>query len=358
MTRPLVAVVAQSFKESFTAAEVAERVSRGVAAAGAAPRVVLASDGGDGLLEALADDLDAVEPVQASDPLGRVVKASVGWLDEATAVVESRLACGLGLLTASERDPLRTSSRGVGELVNHAVERGARTVLVGLGGSATMDGGVGMARAWGWMPRDSAGVELPEGGGALVDLVGMEPGGLLQISLIGLCDVQNPLTGALGARIYAAQKGATPKDEERLARGLECLVDATVAVGGPELAKQPGAGAAGGLGFGILCFGRGRLTSGGAWVLDRADFTTILAGATLVITGEGAFDDTSFMGKLTGEVLRRANKASVPVLLLAPQARKVPEGVMVESGGGTWSADELERRAATATERVLRLMAG
>jgi glycerate kinase len=357
MTRPLVAVVAQSFKESFSAAEVAERVSRAVAAVGAAPHVVLASDGGDGLLEALADALDAVEPVQVTDPLGRRVKASVGWLDGTTAVVESRLACGLGLLTAAERDPLLTSSRGVGELVNHGVEWGAQSVLVGLGGSATMDGGVGMARAWGWVPRDASGVELPEGGGALLDLVGMDPGGSLPISLIGLCDVQNPLIGALGARVYAAQKGASARDEEHLARGLERLVDATAAFGGAELANQVGAGAAGGLGFGILCFGGGRLTSGAGWVLDRADFASILAAATLVVTGEGAFDQTSSMGKLTGEVLRRASEAGVPVLLLAPRARNVPQGVMIESGGGIWSADELERRAAKGTERTLRLMA-
>jgi glycerate kinase len=358
MTRPIVAVVAQSFKESFSAAEVAKRVSSGVALAGADPEVVLASDGGDGLLEALANDLDCVEPVRVTDPLGRSVMASIGWLDQSTAVVESRLACGLGLLTASERDPLRTSSRGVGELVGRGIERGARTVLVGLGGSATMDGGVGMARAWGWVPRDAIGARLVEGGGALVDLTRMDPGESLPISLVGLCDVQNPLTGVAGARVYAAQKGASAADEERLARGLERLVGATAAFGGAELAAREGAGAAGGLGFGILCFGTGRLTSGASWILDRVDFTSILARASAVITGEGAFDRTSSMGKLTGVVLRRANGAGVPVLLLAPRARNVPEGVMVETGGGTWSAAELERRAAVATERMLRLMAG
>jgi glycerate kinase len=313
--------------------------------------------GGDGLLEALGSKLARRTSHPAEDPLRRPISAEIGWLDGQTAVVESRLACGLSLLDAGERAPLETTTRGVGLLIREAAAAGARRVYVGLGGSATMDGGVGMARAWGWIPRDATGQELAEGGGALPDLAELVPGTRPGAELVGLCDVRNPLTGDAGARIYAPQKGASPREVERLARGLERL--AAVALAGKEsvLPDAPGSGAAGGLGFGLLLFGGGVLRPGAAWVLQAVGFAEALERATRVVVGEGAFDSTSLEGKLTGEVMRRAAAARVPVLLLAPRASAVPEGVLVESGGGTWSAADLERRAAEVIARALRLMA-
>jgi glycerate kinase len=266
-------------------------------------------------------------------------------------VIESRLVCGLSLIPVSRRDPLGTTSKGVGELVTQLSGAGARTVLVGLGGSATVDGGTGMARAWGFVPLDASGRELAEGGGGLADLARFEGGQAPAVRLVGLVDVRNPLTGDRGARVYSAQKGAGKDAVERLARGLERL--ATVS-GRPDLADAPMAGAAGGLGFGILFFGQGTLVGGAGWFLERLGLSDHLKGARLVVTGEGAFDATSLEGKLTGEVLTAARRAGVPAALLAPRADHVPAGVLVESGGEQWNAGELARRAQALVERALR----
>ncbi|UCD24432.1 MAG: glycerate kinase [Gemmatimonadota bacterium] len=357
MNRPLVVVMAQAFKETFTAAQVADRIASGVESAGGAPLVLLGSDGGDGLLEALRSDLIGKDWYLVSDPLGRPVQAPVGWLDRSTAVIESRMACGLALLDPATRDPMRTSTRGVGELVNHAVGAGASSVVIGLGGSATMDGGTGMARAWGWEFRDAEGKVLPEGGGSLAEVVDVEVGRTPDAGLTGLADVENVLTGASGAKVYAEQKGASGADAEVLMRGLDTLVSSTERLGSRQFAAEKGAGAAGGMGFGLLCFGRASLMLGASWVLDRAGFDATLGEAALVITGEGSFDATSCSGKLTGEVLQRAGRAGVPTLILAPRAKDVPQGVAVESGGGNWSAKDLEERARRGTERALRLLA-
>jgi glycerate kinase len=351
-----VVVVAQAFKETLPMAQVAAALAAGVRAAGGKPVVLGGSDGGDGLLEALEPRLARRTSYSTEDPLRSPISAEIGWLDDETAVVESRLACGLSLLEPGERAPLQTTTRGVGLLIREAAAAGARRVYVGLGGSATMDGGAGMARAWGWIPRDAAGRELAEGGGALADLAEFVPGTRPGTELVGLCDVRNPLTGEAGARVYAVQKGASPDEVERLARGLERLVAVAAAEGKGSLADVPGAGAAGGLGFGLLLFGGGALRPGADWVLQAVGFGEALERTALVVVAEGAFDSTSLEGKLTGEVLRRAAEARVPALLLAPRASAVPEGVLVESGGGVWSASDLERRAAQATVRALRLM--
>jgi len=353
VTGSRVVVVAQAFKESLTPEQVAQALEGAVRDAGLDhPVVVHGSDGGDGLLDALQGQLQRRTVHAAADPLGRPIRVEVGWLDGESAVIESRLVCGLGLLATSERDPLHTSTRGLGLLIAD-VAAGAGTVYVGLGGSATMDGGVGMARAWGFLPRGASGRELDEGGGALPELERIDVGERPAVRLVGLCDVRSPLTGPQGARLYARQKGAAPDVEERLAVGLERLVDVAA---GQELAGRAGAGAAGGLGFGLLHFGEGELEAGARWVLERLGFDELLDGAAMVVTGEGAFDRTSLEGKLTGEVLSRARAAAVPAVLLAPQADDVPAGVVVESGGGRWSAADLAARAGSGIARALRLL--
>jgi glycerate kinase len=356
VSRPVVAAVAQAFKGSLDAAEVATVLEHAIRGVGATPRVVRGSDGGDGLLDALNGLTVRRSQHPTEDSLGRPLTVPIDWLDESTAVIESRLSCGVALLAVEERDPLRTSTRGVGVLVQAAVSAGARTVYVGLGGSATMDGGVGMARAWGWVPRDAAGRELPEGGGGLRDLERFDPGAPPQAGVIGLCDVSNPLLGTRGARAYARQKGATPVDEDQLAEGLARLAD-VMGQGGPGArGSQPGAGAAGGLGFGILEFARGRLEPGAAWVLDRVGFGAALSEADLVLVVEGAFDRTSLEGKLTGVAMSRARAAGIGIALAAPSATDVPDDVPYETGGGQWGLAELERRAGRAVERALRLL--
>jgi glycerate kinase len=204
-----------------------------------------------------------------------------------------------------------------------------------------------MARVWGWDPLDARGVALPEGGGALADLASLRAGLRPLARLTGLVDVGNPLNGPRGARIFAAQKGAPPSMEERLSLGLERL---TAVADAAALADTAGAGAAGGLGFGILFFGGGSLNPGAPWVLGRVGFEAALRESDLVLCGEGRFDDTSLQGKLTGTVLAAARTSGIAAGLLAPRASAVPSGVLLETGGGFWSADQLARR----TERLVR----
>jgi glycerate kinase len=337
-------------------AEVATALEHAIASVGATPRVVRGSDGGDGLLDALTGLTVRRSQHHTVDPLGRPLTVPVAWLDETTAVVESRLSCGLSLLSVKERDPLHTSTRGVGVLVQDVVSAGARTVYVGLGGSATMDGGVGMARAWGWVPRDTAGRTLPEGGGGLRELARLVPGIPPPATVVGLCDVSNPLLGPRGARVYARQKGATRAAEDRLAEGLARLADVVGQRGLGARGSQPGAGAAGGLGFGVLEFAGGRLEPGAAWVLDRVGFGAALSGADLVLVVEGAFDRTSLEGKLPGVAMARARAAGIGIALAAPQATDVPGDVLYETGGDWWDLAELERRVRRVVEGALRLL--
>jgi glycerate kinase len=357
VSRPKVAAVAQAFKEAFTAAEVAAVYETAIRAAGGEPCVVVGSDGGDGFLDALAPVITRWTTLDASDPLSRPLRGvRVGWLDATRSVVESRLVCGLGLLQPPERAPLVTSTRGVGQLIVDVVAAGARTVFVGLGGSATVDGGLGMARAWGWVPRDAAGRELPEGGGALAGLAVLDPGRRPPAELVGVSDVGNPLLGSRGARVFAAQKGASRADTERLAAGLERLAAVTGQDGALGRAGCPGAGAAGGLGFGLLQFADGRLEPGSSWVLDRVGFDAALDGAALLLVGEGAFDRTSLEGKLPGVALSRAAERGVGAVLVSPAADYVPEGVAAETGGGWWDIEELAQRVEQVVRRALRLL--
>ncbi len=346
-------IVAQGFKEGFAAAEVATACSEAARALGAEPRVVLASDGGEGLLDALEREFTCKKRYEASGPLGARVEAAVGWLDRSTAVVETRLFCGLSVVAEEDRDPLRATTRGVGEVVDQLIDDGASTVYLGLGGSATMDGGVGMARAWGWRPLGLDDRELPDGGGSLADLEAIVPGRRPAARLIGLADVRNPMIGPRGSRLYATQKGASAEAEERLVRGLDCLAAIADREGWGELASWRGAGAAGGLGFGIMFFGGGSIEPGAPWVLDRTPFDDLLTESAVVVTGEGCFDATSTDGKLTGEVIARARRARVPAVVLAPGAEVETREVLLESGGGVWDREELGRRAVQGLRRAL-----
>ncbi|HEX9692151.1 MAG TPA: glycerate kinase [Gemmatimonadales bacterium] len=354
MSAPDVLVLAQAFKETLSAGEVGEAITRGVREAGHEPRVLLGSDGGDGLLEALHGTLTNVTTARVPGPLGLPVRGPVGWLNPTTAVLESRLICGLSLLPHDQRNPLRATTEGVGVATLRAVQQGARRVYVGLGGSATMDGGLGFGRALGWQFLDERGKPVSLGGAGLEQLVSARPAAPPGAHLVGLCDVGNRLLGAAGARVFAAQKGATAEEETRLAGGLERMV-AVLGVDGAGHAELEGAGAAGGLGFGLVHFGGGRLEPGARWVLDRVSFDVALADASCLVVCEGGFDGTSLGGKLVGEGISRAARAGVPVVLLAPVVvGAVPAGAVVETGGGTWDASTLAARACAGLRRALR----
>jgi glycerate 2-kinase len=345
-----------AFKGTFRPRQVAEALAAGVRRASPDARVLecAVSDGGDGLVDVLLGHGAFRETLEVVGPLGDPVQGEIGWRDGETAVIESASACGLALVPVERRDPLRATSRGVGQLVGAARDRGARTIVVGLGGTATVDGGTGMARAWGWTFSDGGGKPLPEGGGSLADLAQVSAGWRLEVEVVGLTDVTNPLLGPLGAaQVFGPQKGADAEQVKVLERGLGELVAWASAHGlGADVGQLPGAGAAGGLGAGIVWFAKGRLESGAEWVLSQVGFDAALARADLVITGEGMFDRTSLFGKATGEVVRRAQAARKQVGVVAGRVSDPPEGVVWaagDAGGGTLSVEDLTALAARVT---------
>jgi len=348
-------VAPAAFKGSFGPRKVAEAIAAGIRrAAPEAPVLQCAiSDGGDGLLEAVLP-VDALrERVPVTGPLGAKVEGTLGWLDPETAIFESATACGIALLRPDQLDPMRATSRGVGELIWEAVDRGARTVVVGLGGSATVDGGTGAARGLGWTLRDRAGAILPEGGGSMRQLASLEGGWGLDSQVIALTDVTTPLTGPDGAApVFGPQKGATAEGVADLSAGLDVLAGLMAGHGRPELARLPGGGAAGGLGAGLAFFAKAQLVRGADWVLDRVGFDAALATVDFVITGEGTFDRTSLVGKGTGEVVRRAQAARKKVAVVAGVAKDVAgvhivggTGRMLDAAGITALAEQAAREA-------------
>jgi glycerate kinase len=235
---------------------------------------------------------------------------------------------------------MRADTAGVGELVAVCLERGATDIMMGLGGSATVDGGTGLARFLGYRFLDENGSELPPGGGFLGQLARIEPGPPLAqgISVTAIADVRGPLTGPDGAaRRFGPQKGATPEAVEVLEVGLARLGDRLREDLGRDVADLPGAGASGGLGAGCAAFLGANLESGSDWLLKRLRFAEALVEADLVITGEGAWDATSDLGKITGEILLRAGAAGVPAFLVCGRATGlIPPGVTVVGAGAEW----------------------
>ncbi len=318
-------VAPQSFKGSADAVAVAAAIARGVRRAwpDATVEEMPLADGGEGTVRALVSATKGVlRTARVHDPLGREIDAVWGVLgDGTTAVVEMAAASGLPLLDADERDPRITSTRGTGELILAAATSGAHRIVIGIGGSATNDGGAGMARAFGYRFYDRDGRELPEGGGPLARLAridGQTDPRLIRPAIEVACDVRNPLLGSEGASaIYGPQKGASPEIVRELDAALARFADVVEAFVGRPIRDVPGAGAAGGLGAGLLAFLDARLVSGAELVLRSVGFSKKLAGADLVITGEGRIDRQSGYGKLTGAVAAAARRANVPVVAIA-----------------------------------------
>jgi glycerate kinase len=252
--------------------------------------------------------------------------------DGRTAVVEMAAASGLTLVPEGRSDPRVASTHGTGQLIHAALDAGFRRIVVGIGGSATNDGGSGMAKALGVRFLDGRGQPLPEGGAALVrldsiDLSGIDPR-LTGTELLVACDVDNPLTGPRGASaVYGPQKGATPAVVLELDAALERFAEVARKATGRDVARHPGAGAAGGLGAGLLFFTPSRLVPGVDLVLDSVRFDDVVRGASLVVTGEGRTDHQTAMGKAPVGVARVAQRHGVPVLLvsgsLGPGAEEV-----------------------------------
>lgn len=318
-----VLICPDKYAGTLAAPAVAEAIAAGWRSAAAKDETVERplSDGGPGFLDVLAS-LGTSIPVPTVDPLGRPVAGSV-LLDGDTAYVESAQACGLHLLSKSERDPLGATSYGLGVLLAHAVEAGARRIVIGLGGSATNDGGAGMYAALSAAPLDETGYALPYGGAALTAVAGLEGDPRLRgAALVAATDVDNPLTGLHGAsNVYGPQKGASREDVLLLDGALTrwaSVLEKELSTCPPNLAGLPGAGAAGGLGAAILALG-GRCESGITMVTNLIGLDAALDEADLVITGEGSFDHQSLRGKVVAGVAAGARDRGLPCLVLAGQ---------------------------------------
>ncbi|HPA48258.1 MAG TPA: glycerate kinase [bacterium] len=319
-------IAPNTFKESLSAPEVCDAIRAGILAAGFDGEIVSVpmADGGDGTMNALvASTGGEIRSVTVSDPLGRPVRAAFGLLgDGQTAVVEMAQASGLWRLFPAERNPMLTSTHGTGELIAAALEAGASTVIVGIGGSATNDGGAGMAQALGYHLLDANSDEVTGTGGTLYRISRIDSSAVIsELSSARIrvaCDVENPLVGPKGAtRIYGPQKGATSEMFPILEAGLENLAALWERDLGVSVKDRPGAGAAGGLGAGLVAFCGAELEPGFDLVAEVSGLHKALKEADLVITGEGRVDASTAFGKVPTGVARLAYTAGVPVVCLA-----------------------------------------
>jgi glycerate 2-kinase len=321
-----VVVAPDKFKGTLTATQVAAHLTTGLDRAQPGLFVVQApvADGGDGTIDAAeAAGYRRIE-MGVRGPAGRPVTAAFAF-NEGTAVIEAAQACGLSRLPAGELAPLTASSRGVGELILAAARMRAKRIVLGLGGVASTDGGSGMVRAFGARLLDAYGTELAPGGGALAQLDTLDLSKLRDLAGIELTvatDVDNPLLGEHGAAtIYGPQKGASPEDVTLLEDGLARWADAVEDALGTAHRDDPGAGAAGGLGFAALAFLGATVRPGIDLMLDLLSFSTHLPQARLVITGEGSLDAQTLRGKAPAGVARAtaAVSADIPVIAVAGQ---------------------------------------
>jgi glycerate kinase len=326
-----IVVAPQALKGSLDAADVGRAIEAGIHAV--VPRadvlVVPVADGGEGTVTALvAATGGELQTLTVTGPLGEPVQATWGMLGgegaadaRQSAVIEMAAASGLPLVPPNQRDPRVTSTYGTGELIRSALDAGCTRILIGIGGSATNDGGAGMAQALGAHLIDAEGAELPAGGAALARLAHIDvsaiDGRLRQTEVRVACDVTNPLVGPLGASaVYGPQKGATPEMVGALDASLAHYAEMLRRDLGADVATVPGAGAAGGLGAGLLAFAGASLIPGARLVLDAVDFAGKVAGAALLITAEGQLDVQTMHGKSVGAVAAAAKQVGAAVIAL------------------------------------------
>jgi glycerate kinase len=321
-----VVIAPQGFKGNLTALQVSQAIDRGIRRV--LPDVVTSlvpmADGGEGTTQALIDALGGeMIPVEVTDPMGGRVLAHWGFLsDGVTAVIEMAVASGLSLVPPGKRDPLSATTYGTGELIRHALEKGCRKFIIGIGGSATNDGGAGMAQALGARLLDAKGEAIAFGGAALSSLehidVATLDSRLADCDILLACDVDNPLCGPNGAScVYGPQKGATSEMVAQLDRALAHYADVIERDLGIDIRDIPGAGAAGGLGAGLMVFLKARLEPGVEVIIQATGLIAHLKGAELVFTGEGRIDGQTACGKTPVGVARRAKELGLPVIAIA-----------------------------------------
>ena len=321
-----IVVAPDSFKESLSAAKASEALRAGIHDVDPSIEVVAVpmADGGEGTVDALvAATGGRLEHRTVTGPLGDPVEACLGLLGDGTgAVIEMAAASGLPLVPRDRRNPMITTTRGTGELIRAALELGARWVVLGIGGSATVDGGAGMAQALGVRLLDAHGQPIGPGGRELerlarIDMAGRDPR-LSDTRIEVACDVDNPLTGPCGAAaVYGPQKGATADMVEQLDANLAHLSAVVERELGIDVDAMPGAGAAGGLGAGLVAFCGATLKPGIEIVTEAVGLSEKMAGADLCVTGEGAIDRSSCFGKTIVGVASVAGRHGVPVVAVA-----------------------------------------
>jgi glycerate kinase len=369
-------VAPDSFKGSLTALQAADAIVQGIRHVLPEAEIVSfpLADGGEGTCEALVLASEGrFLPQEVVGPLGEPVKANLGILgDDVTGVVEMAQAAGLSLVPPEKRNPLLTTTFGVGQLMRAALDAGCTRIIVGLGGSATNDGGAGMAQALGARLLDAGGSDLPPGGAALLDLERVDLTGLdarlQQTTIYAATDVTNPLCGPQGASaIYGPQKGATPEMVAQLDKALArfaYVVERDLSI---EVRDLAGAGAAGGLGAGVVAFCGAKFRSGASLVLEMLRFEQYLDTADLIFTGEGRLDRQIEFGKAISGVALLAEKYQVPVIALTGSLAIEPDALarrgisgVVPIIPGPMDEQEAMTRASEllqeAAERTMRLL--
>ena len=327
---PKIVLAPDSFKGSMTASQACQALESGARRVLPQAHFVARplADGGEGTLDVLLGGATALNGANGASfrksarvrgPVGAPVEAQWGILPDGRAVIEMARASGLTLVAPAQLDALIASSYGTGQLIRAALDAGCREILVGIGGSATTDGGVGALSALGLVARDARQRVLGPGGGALERLETLDlrflDARLAKSHLTLLCDVSNPLLGSEGAaRVYAPQKGASAAQIETLERGLARLASVVAQTKGRDLSMVAGAGAAGGLAFGLMSFCRATMRPGVEVALETGDFAGQLQGANLVLTGEGSLDWQTLRGKTVAGVCRIAGQRRVPVI--------------------------------------------
>jgi len=319
-----IVIASDKYKGSLSALEVCRTIANTIKKISPAVQVVASpmADGGEGTVETLVESLGGrMVEMEVTGPLGEKVRAGFGMLDDGTAVIEMASASGYILVPADRRDPMVTTTYGTGELIKKALQLGSRKIIVGIGGSATNDGGMGMAQALGYEFLDKEGSTLGLGGRQLGKLSRIKDGGV--IPLLGeaaievASDVDNPLYGKRGAaHVYGPQKGAGPEMVEELDRGLKNFAGIVSRDLGRDVADIPGAGAAGGLGAGLVAFTGAVLRPGTDIVIEVTGLREKMKGADLVITGEGALDEQTYYGKSAYGVARLAGSYGIPVVTI------------------------------------------
>ena len=317
-----IVIAPDSFKGSATSREISQWIENGIHAIipDCETVKIAIGDGGEGSLDAVLNAGFTEHPAEVSGPLGNPVTARFAMRND-TAFIEMAQASGLSQLPSGKKDALHSTSFGTGQLIRTALDKGATTIILAIGGTATTDAGAGALQALGAKLRDAAGNEVSPGGASLIDCVEIDTTELdsriPDVSFIVASDVKNPLLGTHGAaRVFSPQKGASPEEVEILEKTLSHFASL---VGG-EYASLPGTGAAGGFGFMAYAFLKAEARSGIDLILDLVGFDSHLVGANYIVTGEGRFDSQSVQGKAPWGILQRAEKLSIPTFLVCGDA--------------------------------------